>query len=818
MTYQWDFGDGSDPYPEIPAPVTNKYAIEVSHIYPDSPEGTPFIATLTVWDTNGLSGSDCYYVKVNENDLKILNYVALDEGLWWLHKNQNKQNGSWATNDHGIHTESPTASAIHAFEINGYMQGGDNNESPYVESVYKGFNFLFTKIFSKSISNQMHGNPDSNDNGIGLAVNNYPIYQGGMIMDAIASSNTPLAFATTGENNIKGRFFHEILTDMLDMYAWGQNDYGGWRYNWNADADNSACQWPAIGMIAAEDLFGINVPQWVKNNNYGWLKRSHNTSNGIFGYQGKTDSKPSTTASGMVQLAFCDKTTEDPMWKKAESYIANHWLYMDKNYYAMYALVKALKLAKPASVVLLTETKLDWYKNIQKRLINQQFKTGVNWGAWDGVGYGAITLDTSWVVVMLTPSLFAQHPVADAGDKIYWGYDIDLSFDASNSFHMDEERKIIKYEWDFDGDGIWDLETTDSKDPDATYLYPDPSPNAGDPPTTFTAVLRVTDNNQPPQTDTDTRTVIVSEPPHAPFANSGGPYATKVDIPVTLDGSASYDIDLDDKITLYNWDLDDDGQWFNDVDIETQNSKIRHTFTKPGIYNIALKVWDRGAFNPVGCNMDVNCIPLESLPSYTIVKVIGDTPLTADAGGPYSVAEGIPLILDASQSSNPSGKSMIFSWDLDLDGKTDCVGIHPTHTWKDNGAYRISLTVSEGLNENIDRTVVNVTDQGPQASFDLFPERQKAGNIISFKDTSKSLADRIVAWSWDFDGKGASNDQHPTFVFQNKGQFVVTLTVTDDDGSNSSYQKLVTVEDSKACEDCDNGIFGNNCFIELIKQ
>ena len=822
LTYQWDFGDGSDPYPELPAAVTNKYVIEASHVYPESSEGTPFIASLTVWDENGLSGSDFYYVKVNEKNLKISNYVALDEGLWWVHKNQNKQNGSWMTNDHGIHTASPTASAIHAFEINGHMQGGDNTESPYVESVYRGFNYLFTKISSTPISNQTHGNPDSNKNGIGLTVGltkaQYPIYQGGIIMDAIASSNTPLAFANTGGKHVNGRFFYDILTDMVDMCAWGQNDAGGWRYVWNGESDNSACQWPAIGMVAAQDMFGINTPQWVKDNNYEWLKTSYNAQKGMFGYTSRDMlTHPATTPSGLVQLSFCDKTTDNAMWKAVEKYIATHWLYMDKNYYAMYTLVKGLKLAKPDPVILLEETNLDWYTDIQKRLINLQFKTGTNWGAWDGKGYGAITLDTTWVLVMLTPSLFFQHPVANAGDKIHWGYDIDLIFDASNSFHMDEERKIIKYEWDFDGDGVWDLETTDPKDPNAVFNYPDPSPDMGDPPKTFTAVLRVTDNNRPPQTDTDTRTIIVAEPPHAPHAKSGGPYETKVDIPVTLDGSGSYDIDYNDSITLYMWDLDNDGQWFNDIDVETQNSKIRHTFTKPGIYNIALKVKDRGVLNPVGCVMGEDCIPLESQPSFAIVNVIGDQPITADAGGPYSVAEGVSITLNGSKSSNSFGKSMSYSWDLDLDGKTDCMGIHPTYTWKDNGSYRISLTVSDGKNEHTDRAIVNVSDQAPQALFDTIPDRQKAGKKISFIDKSKSLADRIVAWSWDFDGKGASNDQHPTFDFQNKGQFVVTLTVTDDDGSISKYQKLLTVEDSKACEDCDNGIFGNNCFIDLIK-
>ena len=87
LKYQWDFGDGSAPYPAIPEVVTNKYAIEATHQYPESFPGTPFSATLKVWDEKGLTGSDNYYLQVFDDDIKTLNHIAIDEGLWWLHKN-----------------------------------------------------------------------------------------------------------------------------------------------------------------------------------------------------------------------------------------------------------------------------------------------------------------------------------------------------------------------------------------------------------------------------------------------------------------------------------------------------------------------------------------------------------------------------------------------------------------------------------------------------------------------------------------------------------------------------------------------------------
>ena len=67
-----------------------------------------------------------------------------------------------------------------------------------------------------------------------------------------------------------------IARDLMDAYAWGQADSGprrgGWRYDWNTDADNSACQWWAIGGIAVERVLGIQLPQFVKDENLNfWI-------------------------------------------------------------------------------------------------------------------------------------------------------------------------------------------------------------------------------------------------------------------------------------------------------------------------------------------------------------------------------------------------------------------------------------------------------------------------------------------------------------------------------------------------------------------
>ena len=60
----------------------------------------------------------------------------------------------------------------------------------------------------------------------------------------------------------------------------------------------------------------------------------------------------------------------------------------------------------------------------------------------------------------------------------------------------------------------------------------------------------------------------------------------------------------------------------------------------------------------------------------------GALPPAADAGGPYSIAEGEPLVLDASGSTDPEGDPMTFAWDLDGDASfDDAFGPTPDVAW-----------------------------------------------------------------------------------------------------------------------------------------
>jgi PKD repeat protein len=794
VTYQWDFGDGTK---STVLNVTNPYDLSIAHTYPDAPQGTPFVATLTVWDSKGQSGSDTYNVIVKSKSLNVETNIAIDEGLWYLHQQQTRTttsgypSGYWQDTIYSSFYSSPTASAIQAFEINGHMETGNNQEDPYVETVSRGLKYLFSKVSSYAISDQTYGNPDSNGNGIGIGVNeSYPIYQGGPVMDAIASSNSPLTRTVTGGANVARRTYFDILTDMADMFAWGQYDDatvgGGWRYNWGDWPDNSASQWGAIGMQAAEDIFGVPIPQWVKDRNDIWLSYSYNGTG--FGYT-SSGNGVATTPSGMVQLAFDNKTAEDTRWKTAENYIASQWsptnsssvIYNpgSRNYYAMYAFTKAMRLANPKPVINFKYNGFDWYNDPNTGMARSVINDQASGGKFQGGGYASGDhMRTAWGVIILSQTLFIQSPVADAGRDRVWGVNIPLTFDGSGSYHPDPFRKIVKYEWDFNGDGVFD---SASSEPTATYTYTD---NPSTLPKTYRVTLRVTDNNTPPLTDTDTVNITIAVPPHPPIAVAGGPYKGTAGLPVTLDGSGSYDIDPTDFISRYEWELNNVFPYdFG----EATGAKPTYVWNTPGTYNIGLRVWDNGVMNDLNGNGMVDENERLSDQNFTTITIVANEPPVADAGGPYVVDEGTPITLDGSRSKDPNGDPISYNWDLDNDGRyNDGSGAKITHTFMRNGTYTVGLQVTDTLLTSTATATVTVNDLAPKAAFTWTPQSQSEGSAVNFVDQSTSYPDAITGWNWDFGGKGSSAQQNPSFTFDQNGTYHVTLTVTDEDGSTST--------------------------------
>lgn len=140
----------------------------------------------------------------------------------------------------------------------------------------------------------------------------------------------------------------------------------------------------------------------------------------------------------------------------------------------------------------------------------------------------------------------------------------------------DKDGTIALYEWDFDGDGVFDYSSTTSGNVDHIYT------GVGE----AVAVCRITDNSgltgMARTTTTTIRPAVPGSPTVTAMASTGGGNAP---LPVNFSGSA---VD-DGSIVLWEWDFNGDGVY--DYSSAT-SAAASFTYTQAGIFAPALRATD----------------------------------------------------------------------------------------------------------------------------------------------------------------------------------------------------------------------------------
>ncbi|MEZ4474540.1 MAG: hypothetical protein R3F60_27885 [bacterium] len=239
--YKWSFGDGQETQF---AAIQDHRVIEARHTY-NGPPGSPFTAQLTICDDGNNCTSANYPMTIRENSLETRVNVAIDRGLWYLHKRAQASGQIIAEGNYG-NLPSAHAAALNAFEAHGHRRDHRSRRSPYALTVKNGMAWLWGRVEVVQLAAKNAGNPDVNGNGIGVTIagRSNEVYQNGVIMDGIVASGTPDALVPTGplaDLRINGQpyTYGDAIQDMIDGYAWGQIDSnfalpqrGSWNYNY----------------------------------------------------------------------------------------------------------------------------------------------------------------------------------------------------------------------------------------------------------------------------------------------------------------------------------------------------------------------------------------------------------------------------------------------------------------------------------------------------------------------------------------------------------------------------------------------------------
>ena len=162
--------------------------------------------------------------------------------------------------------------------------------------------------------------------------------------------------------------------------------------------------------------------------------------------------------------------------------------------------------------------------------------------------------------------------------------------------------------------------------------------------------------------------------------------------------------------------------------------------------------------------------------------------------------------------STDDGSIVSYDWDFG-DSSSNSSLINPSHTYNAPGSFIATLTVTDddGLTDS-DTVNITVINQPPVAVASAGATSGTAPLDVTFSSAGSNDPDGTIAsYSWDFGDGGSSTGANPTHTYTTAGNFIVTLTVTDNlGGTDSATTDPIVVDPPPFSDQHANGeIFGS---------
>jgi PKD repeat protein len=259
------------------------------------------------------------------------------------------------------------------------------------------------------------------------------------------------------------------------------------------------------------------------------------------------------------------------------------------------------------------------------------------------------------------------------------------------------------------------------------------------------------------------------------MAEAGPNMVVDEDSVLVFDGSGSFD---NSGVMFFNWTFTD---WNGSVSLSGVNP--HYSFVEPGSYNVILNLTDTAG------NGDEDTLN---------VMVRDVTPPVADAGPDKTVNAGEVVVFDGSMSYDNVG-IVDHVWSF-TDGKGVSIeGEVASHIFRSPGIYEVLLNVTDShYLWDTDMLIVKVIDLvAPKA--DAGPDMTiPEDKPVTLDATASSDNSGILGYHWlihDLRSCIMFEGVNPTYTFDDPGNYVVDLTVTDVGYLNDTDSLNITVTD-----------------------
>jgi gliding motility-associated-like protein len=203
-----------------------------------------------------------------------------------------------------------------------------------------------------------------------------------------------------------------------------------------------------------------------------------------------------------------------------------------------------------------------------------------------------------------------------------------------------------------------------------------------------------------------------------------------------------------------------------------QADSVKHIFANSIEYSVQLVVT-----NSVGCKSlpDTVLIPIqpEPLASFTFSDTVCLPIADVQFNNTTSIADGTEA-------------TITYRWsfgDASANGTDTTSLINPRYTYSNLGPFAVTLTATS-LAGCIGDTIISVNTIHPQpeANFQLASAGVCEGASIRLTDVSDPKDGTTVAWSWNYGDGNTSDEEDPSHIYADSGNYTISLYITNSFG------------------------------------